>query len=203
MPRKKNEIKEEAVIDASEAETATEGTQNGNAVETGAQLDEAGSPVVSLEDFEKLQAELEQAQTKASEYLDGWQRSMAEFANYKKRIDREQTLNQQMAKANVIRRFLDLFDDLDRAIKNRPQDGDGAGWAEGIELINRKFQNYLQNEGVETIETEGQSFDPTLHEAISQEDHPNLESGQIIGVVQQGYRIGDRILRPARVRVAR
>ena len=63
--------------------------------------------------------------------------------------------------------------------------------------------NFLEADGVTPIIAEGQFFDPTLHEAISQEDHPDYESGQIIGVVQQGYRLGDRVLRPARVRVAR
>ena len=191
MPRKKIDKQEETIL---EAPTAVEG-----------ELIEPESEQAGESDSQaaELQAKLDQVQAKADEYLDGWQRSMAEFSNYKKRIEREQTLNQQMAKANVIRRFLDLFDDLDRAIKNRPQSGDGANWSEGIELINRKFQNYLQSEGVEIVETEGQFFDPNLHEAISQEDNPELESGQIIGVVQQGYRIGDRVLRPARVRVAR
>ena len=76
-------------------------------------------------------------------------------------------------------------------------------WAEGVELTYRKLMNFLEADGVSQIIAEGQFFDPTLHEAISQEDLAGYESGQIIGVVQQGYRLGDRILRPARVRVAR
>ena len=196
MPRKKRSKDEEEMVTEAVEEQEKDAAQEAN----GAELTEQDD---LRQQIEQLQADLEQAQTKANEYLDGWQRSMAEFANYKKRIDREQTLNQQMAKANVIKRFLDLFDDLDRAIKNRPQAGDAAGWSEGIELINRKFQSYLQNEGVEPIDAEGKFFDPTFHEAISQEDHDGMESGQIIGVVQQGYQMGDRVLRPARVRVAR
>lgn len=160
-------------------------------------------PIETKTELESLKEELSQAQAKANEYLDGWQRAMAEFSNYKKRIEREQTQAQQWATANVIRRYLELFDDLERALKNRPQDNETARWAEGVELIYRKFLNYLENEGVQLIETEGQFFDPNLHEAISQEDHPELESGQIIAVVQQGYRLGERVLRPARVRVAR
>jgi len=160
-------------------------------------------PIETKTELESLKEELSQAQAKANEYLDGWQRAMAEFSNYKKRIEREQTQAQQWATANVIKRYLELFDDLERALKNRPQDNETARWAEGVELIYRKFLNYLENEGVQLIETEGQFFDPNLHEAISQEDHPELESGQIIAVVQQGYRLGERVLRPARVRVAR
>lgn len=192
MPRKRNATEDENM---NETPTEEEG-------ETAVEETSAGS-TASAVDLEQLQAELDEAKAKASEYLDGWQRAMAEFANYKKRIEREQTLNQHMAKANVIKHFLDIFDDLDRALKNRPEAGDAGGWVDGIELINRKFLTYLQNEGVEPIEAEGQFFDPNLHEAISQEDHADLESGQIIGVVQQGYRLGDRVLRPARVRVAR
>jgi molecular chaperone GrpE len=153
--------------------------------------------------LEALQEELAQTNAKANEYLEGWQRSMADFSNYKKRIEREQAQNQQLATANVIKRYLELFDDLERALKNRPKEAEAANWAEGVELIYRKFLAYLENEGVQLIEVDGQFFDPNLHEAISHEDHPELESGQIIGVVQQGYRLGDRVLRPARVRVAR
>jgi molecular chaperone GrpE len=195
MPRKKNATEEEKM-----PETNTNQTE---AVAPTEITTETGEARAETSDIEQLQAELEQAQAKANEYLDGWQRAMAEFANYKKRIEREQALNQNMAKANVIKRFLEIFDDLERAAINLPGSGDAAGWIEGIDLINRKFLTYLQNEGVEPIETEGQFFDPNLHEAISQEDHAELESGQIIGVVQKGYRLGERILRPARVRVAR
>jgi molecular chaperone GrpE len=157
----------------------------------------------ALVEIASLKEELAKSQAKAAEYLDGWQRSAADFSNYKRRIEREQTLNQQLASASVIKRFLEIFDDLERALKNRPQSGEASGWANGIELVYRKFLTYLETEGVQTIEAEGHSFDPNLHEAISQEDHPGLESGQIIGIVQQGYRLGDRVIRPARVRVAR
>jgi molecular chaperone GrpE len=154
-------------------------------------------------EVEILKEELAQVQAKADENLDGWQRSAADFANYKRRVTREQAQNQQRATANAIIKYLEIFDDLDRAIKNRPQTGEVSSWTEGIELVYRKFQAFLEAEGVEMIDSEGQEFDPNLHEAISQEDNPDFDSGQIIGVVQQGYRMGDRILRPARVRVAR
>ena len=95
------------------------------------------------------------------------------------------------------------MDDLDRALKNRPQNGEGAVWAEGIELIYRKFLATLESEGVKVIEADGQPFDPNLHEAISQEENPEHESGTVIDVLQKGYTLGDRVLRPARVRVAK
>jgi molecular chaperone GrpE len=158
---------------------------------------------IDEEEFEELKKELEEARSKADEYLDGWQRSRAEFANYRKRIDREREQVHQEASGTVIRRFLDVLDDLDRALKNRPAEGEGAEWAAGIELIYRKLLNILEVEGVTPLEAEGEDFDPNLHEAISQEVSAEHESGEIIEVVQNGYRIGDRVLRPARVRVAR
>jgi molecular chaperone GrpE len=147
--------------------------------------------------------ELQAARAKADEYLEGWQRSRAEFANYKKRIEREQAQVYQNASGNVIKRYLEIVDDLERALKNRPKDGEGASWANGIELIYRKFTSLMESEGIKMMEAAGQDFDPNFHEAITQEDSPNHESGQIIEVVQKGYLIGDRVLRPALVRVAR
>jgi len=150
-----------------------------------------------------ISAELEEWKGKAEEYLDGWQRARAEFANYKKRVGRDQAQAYQHASGVVIKRFLDVLDDLELALKERPQDGDGASWADGIELIYRKFTSVLEAEGVQAMEVEGHLFDPNLHEAVTNEDTPDFESGQIIEVVKQGYMLGDRVLRPAAVRVAR
>lgn len=147
--------------------------------------------------------ELAAAQSKAQEYLDGWQRERADFFNYKRRIEREQLQAVQNALGNALHRYLDVADDLERALRNRPQEGDGAAWANGIDLIYRKLLVAFEADGVKPIDTQGACFDPSLHEAISQEDHPEMESGQIIGVVQTGYTLGERVLRPARVRVAR
>lgn len=154
-------------------------------------------------DIETLQNELQTWQVKANEYLDGWQRSRAEFANYKKRIEREQAQTYQNATASVIKRYLDVLDDLDRALKNRPEQGDGAVWAGGIELIYRKLLSILEAEGLTPIPAEGKYFDPNLHEAISNEPSEQFESGQIIEVIKQGYSLGERVIRPALVRVAR
>ena len=96
----------------------------------------------------------------------------------------------------------DVIDDLQRALENRPEEGDGASWAEGIDLIYRKLNNILENADVKKMETDGQTFDPNIHEAISLEESPDHESGEVIEVVKQGYMLGDRVLRPASVRVA-
>ncbi len=161
--------------------------------------------IIPEEEIAQLRTELEQAKQKECEYLSGWQRERAEFFNYKKRMEREQALGGQNAFANAIRRYLDIADDLERALKskNRPAEGEAATWAGGIDLIHRKMLAAFEADGVKTIDTTGKYFDPNLHEAISHEDSPEHESGQIIEVVQPGYMLGERVIRPARVRVAR
>jgi molecular chaperone GrpE len=164
-------------------------------------------------------AALDALKAQASEYLEGWQRARAEFANYKRRVEKEQAEAYQNATARVIGRFLDVGDDLDRALSDyaaltaAPTELGQAGaqpdaaaltkWAQGVSLIQRKLQNMLDMENVERIPAEGLAFDPNLHEAVTHEDSDSHQPGQIIGVVRQGYRIGDRVIRPALVRVAR
>ena len=159
--------------------------------------------IASLQkDLDAAQQELVEARSKADEYLDGWQRSRAEFTNYKKRIERDASQTYQQAAGSVLRQFLGIADDLERALKNRPKEGEGAVWSNGIELVYRKLVNILENEGLTLIQAEGALFDPNFHEAIVSEQSDMHESGQIIEVVQQGYMLGDKVLRPAMVRVA-
>lgn len=150
-----------------------------------------------------LQHELDQSKAQAQEYLEGWQRARAEFANYKKRVTRDQEEARIRIAAETLTKYLGVIDDLERALKERPEDGEAAAWAEGIELIYRKMYGVLEMEGVEIIEADGLHFDPTMHEAISHDESEDHEEGEIIEVVQPGYRLGERVLRPAMVRVAK
>jgi molecular chaperone GrpE len=152
---------------------------------------------------DEFQQELEKANQTAAQNLDGWQRERAEFSNYKRRVERDQSQQRQLLTGEVIKKYLVILDDLELALKNQPGDGDGATWAEGITLIVRKLQSIIDNEGIERINQNNVPFDPNLHEAISNEETSDFESGYIIEVVRQGYKLGDRILRPAMVRVAR
>jgi molecular chaperone GrpE len=154
-------------------------------------------------DVAGLLAEVGELRAKADEYLDGWQRARAEFANYKKRIEREQDESRSRAAAAVLAKLLPIEDDLLRAVHERPEGEALQHWAEGIELIERKLAALLEAEGVEVIPAEGAVFDPELHEAVTHEPSDDHNEGQIIEVIQPGYRIGERILRPARVRVAK
>lgn len=155
-----------------------------------------------LDEIAELKREIDELHQISEEYLDGWQRERAEFANYKKRMERERMQLQHNIVGDVMRQYLDIVDDLERALQTRPAEGEGASWAEGIELVYRKFLATLESEGVQPMQVEGQQFDPNWHEAISQEPNDEYESGQIIEVVRNGYLIGERVLRPATVRIA-
>lgn len=158
----------------------------------------------SLEDSLKgvLMQQLEDALLESAKNLDGWQRAQAEFSNYRRRVERDQIRMREDAAARVISQILPVIDDLTRALKDRPQNGEAVEWAAGIDLINRKLLSIFENEGVKRMEVEGEMFDPNLHEAIAQVESPDHESGQIVEVLQEGYMIGERVLRAALVRVA-
>jgi molecular chaperone GrpE len=162
-------------------------------------------PVLPAEqvDPSALQAEVTELRAKADEYLDGWQRARADFANYKKRIERDQEEARGRAAAALLAKILPVEDDLRRAVRERPEAEGYPHWADGIELIQRKLAALLEAEGVELIPADGVAFDPALHEAVTYEPSNDHKEGEIIEVIQQGYRLGERVLRPARVRVAR
>ena len=150
-------------------------------------------------EVESLKKQITEAESKASEYKDNWLRSQAEFQNYRRRIERDSELTYISLKGDIVKKILPVLDDLERALQNRSADDP---WASGIELVARKFQNILESEGVKKIEALGVEFDPSFHEAISHEPADGTESGHVIGVVQNGYMIGERVIRPALVRVA-
>ena len=161
-----------------------------------------GDDLDLVDQLEDLRTSLEEMESKTEEYLDGWQRSRAEFANYKKRILREQAEIHQTARGEVIKLYLDIADDLERALENKPAGGDGEIWAAGIGIIFQKLLGRFESEGIKPMCALGQEFDPNIHEAIMKEENEEYESGQIIEVMQEGYWIGDKVLRPAQVRVA-
>ena len=152
---------------------------------------------------EILQAELEKAKAEAAEHLDQWRRSVAELSNARKRMQREQAELNNNATARVMTRLLPIIDDIDRAIAALPADRAGSEWTNGFRMIQQKLYALLESEGVVLIPTAGETFDPALHEAVSYEEHPGATEGQIIGEIARGYRLGDRVLKPSVVRVAK
>lgn len=168
--------------------------------ETKAEAVETSESVEQLSaEIEALKKQLAEAEAKTSEYKDSWLRSQAEFQNYRRRLERDSEMNYISMKGDIIKKVLPVLDDLERALQNRSADDP---WANGIELVARKFQNILESEGVKKIEAVGTEFDPNFHEAISHEPANGVQSGHVIGVVQNGYMIGERVIRPAMVRVA-
>jgi len=153
----------------------------------------------TLAELEGLKQQLTEAQNQAAEYKDGWQRALADFQNYKRRTEAERAETYQTAVGNILKRYLPILDDMERALAARPAD---LAWTNGIELIYRKLQTILENEGLKRIEAEGQPFNPNFHEALAQEPVEGVEPGTVIGVTLQGYMLGERVIRPAGVRVA-
>jgi len=163
----------------------------------------AAAEIAEETELERLQRELEEARAQAAEYLEGWQRTQAEFANYRKRQEVERQQRARMSNANLIARILPVLDDLERAAQTLPLGLRSLTWIEGVFLVQRKLEMVLELEGVKPIETSGQTFDPLYHEAVTYEEAEGYEDGQIIGEVQRGYVLGERVIRPALVRVAR
>ena len=172
-------------------------------------IDRRASQRTNPEESEKEQATLENSQTqeslaeqlaqekeKAESYLASWQRAAADFQNYKRRVEQEREELARIANAALIINMLPLLDDMERALQNVDTRLAGMTWLDGVRLIHRKFQALLEMNGVTEIEADGQSFDPNIHEAVM---FGEGEDGKVISVVQKGYRLGGRVLRPAMV----
>jgi molecular chaperone GrpE len=151
----------------------------------------------------KLNEQLAHAQAQASEYLDNWRRSTAELSNARKRMQREQAEYAASANARLLEKLLPIVDDVDRAFTALPAEIADSEWVNGFRLIQRKLQSLLESEGVVVIQAAGQSFDPSIHYAVSHEEQPGFSDGDVIAEVAKGYKLGDRVLRPAMVRVAK
>ena len=144
-------------------------------------------------------AELEQATRERDEYLDALQRLKAEFENYRKRVQRDQAEFVARASERLLKQLLPVLDDLERALE-AAADHEEAKLEEGVRLVHRAMSDLLRKEGLAEIETEGK-FDPHVHEALLSQPS-EAEEGSVIDVVQKGYKLGERVVRPARVVVA-
>src|SRR5579884_2044205 len=152
-----------------------------------------------------LAAERDQAaelRGKAESYLDLAQRTQADFVNYKRRAERERADEAQAARADLLVQLLPALDDLERALSHVPESLRGNPWADGLPLVARQLRLALARAGVERLGAEGEAFDPRLHEAVAYQPQPGFAEGQIAHVARPGYRIGERIVRPAQVVVA-
>jgi len=149
---------------------------------------------------ETLEAQLEKARAEAQRYLANWQRSEADFSNYKRRMEQERDEARRMGNAALIINILPVLDDLERALASLDISLAGLTWFDGIRLIYRKLLLVLENAGVRQIEAEGRPFDPRFHEAVIHGEGPE---GKVVAEVQRGYKLHDRVLRPAMVVVGK
>ncbi len=204
--KKKKKSQEEHEIQAEDQPDFDWGAESESDDVESLEINEAGEVEGSLSEGDEqsdLQSELEEIRSQAEEYLDGWQRARAEFANYKKRIQKEREESRSFITAEILSKYITVVDDFERALSDRPSDGASDAWAEGVDMIYRKLKTILESEGVEEFSPEGEIFDPNFHEAIGFEESDDHDEGMIFQVIQPGYKIGERVIRPAIVRVAK
>jgi molecular chaperone GrpE len=146
--------------------------------------------------------ELADVQRERDDYYDRWLRKSAEFDNYRKRIERERREQGDQAVTALLLELLRIADDFDRALTVDAGES-GAAYRKGVELIHAKLNDLLRKHGVRPIDAIGADFDPNLHQAVVHEESSEHRDGEVMSELQKGYMIGDRLLRPAMVKVAK
>jgi molecular chaperone GrpE len=147
--------------------------------------------------------EAEESHAEEVDYHDMLQRLQADFVNYKRRVEREREEQTRQANRELMLRILPAIDDLRRALDSVPEDVAESEWARGIAHVGRKLMTALEEEGLERIEAEGEAFDPWQHEAVFCEEGPEQEEGTVRSVCRDGYRLHDKVVRPAQVVVCK
>jgi molecular chaperone GrpE len=161
------------------------------------------SPTALIAELDEAKAARDEATAKADEYLSALQRERAEFVNFRRRTAEERERDLGLAGEDLIRKVLAVADDFDRAIDNRPAALADDAWAEGIAAIDRKLRLLLESEGVRALEAgPGTPFDPREHEAVVSVPGTGRPEGEIVDEIRKGYKLRDRVLRPALVAVA-
>jgi molecular chaperone GrpE len=163
---------------------------------------EAGAPEASSGPA-PAESELQKVQAERDSLYDRLARQQAEFDNYRKRAAREQQDYRQYAVSDALKQFLPVLDSFDRALAVSQSENGEEKLRSGVELVRKQMLDTLARLGVTPIEAEGAVFDPQVHEAIEMVDTPDAKDNHVISELQRGYRLKDRLLRPAMVRVAR
>jgi molecular chaperone GrpE len=155
----------------------------------------AAESIVSTDPIADIQRERD-------DYYDRWLRKTAEFDNYRKRIERERREQGEQAIVDLLLELLLVVDDFDRALTVATTRESDA-YRKGVELIHAKLYEVLKRYGVRPIDAVGADFDPNVHQAVVHEESPDHREGEVIAELRRGYMIGDRLLRPAMVKVAK
>jgi len=161
-----------------------------------------GAQPESADDLERLRAELAEIEQKADEYLRLAQRTQADFINYRRRVDEERAQQARDATVSFLQRLLPILDDFERALANATPADLESSWGRGVQLVERNLRGLLAAEDVQRIPAEGAEFDPREHEALGRQPSPDVPEGHVLHVVRQGYKKGDRVIRPAQVIIA-
>jgi molecular chaperone GrpE len=160
---------------------------------------EAGGDSAAVE----TTVEADELQRQRDEYYDRLLRKTAEFDNYRKRVERDRQSMAESTAADLVRDLLPLVDDLERALRAQARSEDAEAYRAGVELIHRQLLEVLRKRGVRQIEALGVDFDPHYHEAVSYDAAPGHRDGEIIEELGRGYMLGDRLIRPSMVKVAK
>ncbi|MCS3919769.1 nucleotide exchange factor GrpE [Fervidibacter sacchari] len=184
---------EEPVAETSEPTEATEETV---VAEREPSVEELKARIAELEE------QLAQAKAEAEDYKERWIRVSADFQNFRKRVMQERVEAYNKGKEDAVLAVLPVLDNMERALSSLTETSDLNAFKRGLELIVKLFQEALRRLDVEPIRTEGQKFDPYYHEAFERVEREDVEEGLIVGEVERGYKMGDKVIRPAKVYVA-
>jgi len=183
-----------------EQETVAEGELKGDKEAQEGHKEKESHRAKGKETLASLKKALAEETAKSQDYLSNWQRTQADFINYKRRTEQERSEVGRLANAALVLSLLPVLDDLERALDNVSEKLRGMTWVDGVELIYRKLKATLEGQGLSEIKAVGETFDPNYHEAVLEIDG---EEGKVIEEIQKGYKLYDRVLRPTMVKVGR
>ena len=201
MPRKRNQA------EAAEAASTADRQEESSTSEAAAPPDgppSAAAAEAQASELERLRQELAEAQERAERYHSNWQRSAADFQNWKRRADQEKGEAMRLAEAQLTTELLRVLDDFERAFQALPQELRHVTWIEGVAMIWQKLFAILHSRGLSPIEAQDQDFDPYLHEAVMrEEDGDPSEQTHVVAELQRGYKFHDKVIRPTLVKVGK
>ncbi|GAB5870486.1 nucleotide exchange factor GrpE [Staphylococcus aureus] len=154
-----------------------------------------------IEEIDPKDQKINELQQLADENEEKYLRLYAEFENYKRRIQKENEINKTYQAQRVLTDILPAIDNIERALQIEGDDETFESLQKGVQMVHESLINALKDNGLEVIKTEGEAFDPNIHQAVVQDDNPDFESGEITQELQKGYKLKDRVLRPSMVKV--
>lgn len=198
MP-KNDKVRDKKAVAKDQAATGPQGDQ----ANTEPQVAEAVGEGEEAADLKALQQELKKQKEQSDHHLEQWKRTAANLQNYRKRVEKERAELLKSGQAALIAQLLPILDDLERAFQTLPFALSSFTWTEGLALIDRKLSLILEQQGLQEIDALGKPFDPALHQGLLEEETTAYPDGHVMAVLQKGYMLRDRVLRPAMVKVAR